>query len=180
MQEDRTTRNADNTKFASRANDTASWPASFGFGRAATDAEIKLWDEDIMPDGTGLPEGSGNVPAGKLIYLSKCAACHGNTGREGPQNVLVGVYGDTTKAKTIGNYWSYATTVFDYVRRTMPYTQPGSLSNDEVYALTAFLLNANGIIDSTVVLNRKNLAGIEMPARKLFVKDDRSGGPEIR
>ncbi len=160
--------------------DTANWPASFGFGRTATTEEIEAIDIDIMPDGTGLPSGSGNAFEGKIIYTVKCAACHGATGREGPFNRLVGPMGDTSKAKTIGNYWPYSTTVFDYIRRAMPQTAPGSLNDNEVYSLTAYLLYANKIIDSTVEISADNLAKIEMPAKKFFVKDDRHGGSEIR
>lgn len=165
---------------AGTIQDKKDWPESFGFGRAAAQKEIDSIDIDIMPDGKGLLPGSGNALTGKTIYTEKCTACHGPTGAEGPFAVLVGVKGDTTKAKTIGNYWPYATTIFDYIRRTMPLTSPGSLSNDEVYSLTAYLLHANKIIDSTMVLNARNLASIEMPAKKYFVNDDRQGGPEIR
>lgn len=160
--------------------DTTDYPASFGFGRVASAAEINALDIDILPDGTGLPAGSGTVGNGRNIYVVKCAACHGKTGREGPQNKLVGAMGDTTKAKTIGNYWPYASTIFDYIRRTMPYNQPGSLSNDEVYSLTAYLLYENRIIDSTVVMQKETLPAVKMPAQKLFVPDDRKGGPEVR
>ncbi len=160
--------------------DTTAWPVSFGFGRPATPAAIAALDISIQPDGKGLPAGSGNTPAGKAIYLMKCAACHGKTGVEGPAARLVGPMGDTTKAKTIGNYWPYATTLFDYTRRAMPYNAPGSLSADEVYSLTAFLLCANRVIDSNTVMTAKNLSDVVMPARQFFVPDDRKGGPEIR
>jgi mono/diheme cytochrome c family protein len=125
-------------------------------------------------------DGAGTVPEGRRIYAEKCAACHGKTGKEGPYNQLVGPAGDTTtRAKTIGNYWPYATTVFDYIRRTMPYNEPGSLSDEEVYSLTAYLLHANGIIDSALVLQKDNLPAVQMPAQHKFVPDDRRGGPEI-
>jgi mono/diheme cytochrome c family protein len=152
----------------------------FGFGRPATPKEVAAMDIAIRPDGRGLPPGSGKASAGRAVYLVKCAACHGKTGVEGPFARLVGPMGDTTKVKTIGNYWPYATTLFDYTRRAMPYNAPGSLTNDEVYGLTAFLLAANRIIDSGMVVNASNLPGIEMPAKKLFIPDDRKGGPEIR
>jgi cytochrome c len=152
----------------------------FGFGRPATPKEVAAMDIAIRPDGRGLPPGSGKALAGRAVYLVKCAACHGKTGVEGPFARLVGPMGDTTKVKTIGNYWPYATTLFDYTRRAMPYNAPGSLTNDEVYGLTAFLLAANRIIDSGMVVNAGNLPGIEMPAKKLFIPDDRKGGPEIR
>ncbi|MBE7170806.1 MAG: cytochrome c [Williamsia sp.] len=159
---------------------TSGWPARFGWGKPATDAEISALDIDVRPDGKGLPAGVGNAVEGKTVYLQKCAACHGLSGREGPQAQLVGSVDDTTKAKTIGNYWPYATTVFDYIRRTMPYNTPGSLTNEEVYNLTAFLLSANKIIDSTTRLDAATLPGVHMPAQKNFVPDDRHGGPEIR
>jgi S-disulfanyl-L-cysteine oxidoreductase SoxD len=169
--------------------DTIAWPASFGFGRRAAPQEIAALDLSIRPDGKGLPAGSGRVSAGWEIYKIKCAACHGRTGVEGPYSRLVGPMGDTTRArtpgdtsraKTIGNYWPYATTLFDYTRRAMPYNAPGSLSAEEVYHLTAFLLHANKIIDSNTVIDSKSLPGIVMPARQLYVPDDRHGGPEVR
>jgi mono/diheme cytochrome c family protein len=162
------------------STDTAAWPASFGFGRSAKPEEIAALDISIRPDGRGLPAGSGNTRSGRAIYLVKCAACHGKTGVEGPAARLVAPMGDTTKVKAIGNYWPYATTLFDYTRRAMPYNAPGSLSSDEIYSLTAFLLCANRIIDSNTVITAKNLPDVVMPARQFFVPDDRKGGPEIR
>lgn len=155
-------------------------PSRFGFGRAATVREIDSLNISITPDGKGLPVGSGNVAVGQVIYIAKCAACHGATGTEVSNNRLVAVFGDTVKAKTIGNYWPYATTVFDYIRRAMPYNAPGSLTNEEVYSLTAFLLWRNGIIDSTKVINAHNLAAVVMPAKALYINDDRRGGDEVR
>jgi S-disulfanyl-L-cysteine oxidoreductase SoxD len=155
-----------------------SWSERFGFGKAATPEKIAALDIDVRPDGKGLPAGSGTVAEGKQVYAAKCASCHGITGVEGPYNHLVS--GDTSKAKTIGNYWPYATTVFDYIRRAMPFTAPGSLTNKEVYDLTAFLLHANKLIDSATVINAQTLPKIEMPAKKLFVSDNRKGGAEIR
>jgi S-disulfanyl-L-cysteine oxidoreductase SoxD len=161
--------------------DSLVWPESFALGRMATTEEISRWDIDVSPDGKGLPAGSGNVQSGRILYAVKCASCHGRTGVEGPYNRLVTAKGDTTsKEKTIGNYWPYATTVFDYIRRTMPFSAPGSLTDEEVYSLTAFLLYANGIIDSTTVLNAETLPKVSMPAQQLFVPDDRQGGTEIR
>ncbi len=159
--------------------DTVRWPASFGLGRRATAAEIKAMDISVGPDGRGLPAGSGNVPAGRRLYAVKCAACHGITGVEGPSARLVAVMGDTTKAKAIGNYWPYATTLFDYIRRAMPYNAPGSLRDEEVYHVTAFLLHANSIIDSATIIDAQTLPRIVMPAARLFVPDNRHGGPEV-
>ncbi|MBS1567616.1 MAG: cytochrome c [Bacteroidetes bacterium] len=162
-------------------------PERFGYGRPAGAADIARWDIAVRPDGKGLPAGSGTVSTGRTIYQLKCAACHGleNT----PQNAKLlssalvsrennGV--PFTKTHTIGNYWPYATTLFDYVRRAMPYTAAGSLKNEEVYALTAYLLAANQVVDSAFVANAQTLPGTAMPAQKLFVPDDRKPGPEIR
>lgn len=162
--------------------DTLSQPAHFGFGRSATAAEIAALDIDVRPDGKGLPKGEGTAGEGKAIFQQKCAACHGATGSEGPNDRLV--VGDTTaggrRIKAIGNYWPYATTVFDYIRRAMPFNQPGSLTDEEVYSLTAYLLNANGLLAENAKLNAKTLPKIKMPARDRFVPDDRKDGPEIR
>jgi len=165
--------------------DSLKRPARFGFGRPATAQEIAVWDIDVRPDGKGLPSGQGDVKKGRILYAQKCAVCHGDDGREKPGVKLPGaaLVGDTSassKPKTIGNYWPYATTLFDYMRRAMPYNLPGSLSNGEVYSLTAYLLSANKIIKDDVVLDAKNLYKVVMPAKKLFIMDDRKGGPEIR
>lgn len=155
-------------------------PSRFGFGRTATAAEIDSINISIAPDGKGLPPGSGNAAAGRVIFLAKCAACHGETGAAPTPYRLVAAMSDSVRVKTIGNYWPYATTVFDYIRRAMPFNAPGSLSNEEVYHLTAFLLYRNRIIDSTLVLNAANLPQIVMPAKKYYVNDDRRGGDEVR
>lgn len=157
-------------------------PARFKFGRAARPEEIKAWDIDVMPDGRGLPAGTGHIKTGLLIYQSKCVSCHGNgdkTSLELPGGPL---YMDqpTEKTKTIGTYWPYATTIFDYVRRAMPYNAPGSLNNQEVYDLTAFLLFANKVIPENAVINQHTLPKIVMPAKKRYVTDNRRGGNEIR
>ena len=141
-------------------------PDRFGFGRPATRHEIDSEAIAIPPSGRGLPNGHGDSAAGAQIYKIKCAACHGAHGTEGPYQKLVG---DTGKTKTIGNYWPYATTVFDYVRRAMPLNAPGTLSPDEVYSLTAYLLSANKIISSAAILNARTLPEVQMPARNLFV-----------
>jgi mono/diheme cytochrome c family protein len=165
--------------------DSTKWPAKFGFGRTATAQEIIAWDIDVRPDGKGLPAGQGSTDAGKVLYITKCAVCHGANGTELPGVKLAGpaLVGDTTassKPKTIGNYWPYATTLFDYLRRTMPYNLPGSLTDNEVYSVTAYLLSANKIIKPEVILNAQNLPKIVMPAKKLFIFDDRKGGPEVK
>jgi hypothetical protein len=141
-------------------------PDRFGFGRPATQHEIDSEAIAIPPSGRGLPQGHGDSIAGAQIYKMKCAACHGAHGNEGPFQKLVG---DTGKTKTIGNYWPYATTVFDYIRRAMPLNAPGTLSSDEVYGLTAFLLTANKVISSKTILDARSLPAIQMPAKDLFI-----------
>ncbi len=169
----------EDVKTSQPAADTTGWPVRFGLGRPATAAEIGRLDHDVRPDGTGLPAGSGTAATGKAVYAAKCAACHGVTGVEGPHNRLV-ARADHAKEKTIGNYWPYATTLFDYIRRAMPYNAPGSMTDEEVYGVTAFLLRANGLLDSTAVLDAGTLPAVVMPARRRFVPDDRRGGPEVR
>lgn len=145
-------------------------PERFGFGRPATQHEIDSEAIAIPPDGRGLPVGYGDAATGVRIYKAKCAACHGPTGGEGPFQKLVG---DTGKIKTIGTYWPYATTVFDYIRRAMPLTAPGTLSNAEVYSLTAYLLCANKIIALQTRLDAATLSAIVMPAKNRFVDGSR-------
>jgi mono/diheme cytochrome c family protein len=142
-------------------------------GVEATPAEIAGWDVSIPPDGSGLPPGSGTPKAGEAIYTVKCMACHGERGAGLLNDRLVGGQGTLTSAapvRTIGSYWPYATTVFDYVRRAMPYPQPHSLTNDEAYALTAYLLNLNGIIAANAVMDAKTLPRVKMPNRDNFVR----------
>ena len=167
---------------------TAEWPGSFAIGRDATPGEIAVLNIDFGPDGAGAPPGSGSVAEGKLVYDAKCAACHGPTGQEGPNDRLVGrepgdafPFGQTRSVrKTVGNYWPYATTIFDYVNRTMPLSSPGSLTADEVYAATAYILFLNEIIPEDAVINAETLPAVVMPARDRFVPDNRVGGPEVR
>jgi mono/diheme cytochrome c family protein len=161
----------------------------YGLGAPATPEVIAAQDIDIGPAGAELPEGKGSVAEGAKVYGAKCASCHGMKG-EGiaPFPKLVGrdprdgfPFGrDPALVKTIGNYWPHATTLFDYVRRSMPFLQPGSLSNDEVYAVTAWLLAQNEIIPVNATLDAAMLKGIKMPARDRFVRDDRKGGAEVR
>lgn len=137
-----------------------------GLGVVATPEQVAGWSLSIFPDGTGLPEGSGTAETGAAIYAQKCVACHGPTGSEGPNDKLVGGHGSITSdapAKTVGSYWPYATTVFDFIRRAMPMTEPQSLSKDDVYALTAYLLALNEIIDSDEVMNAQTLPQVKMP-----------------
>jgi mono/diheme cytochrome c family protein len=173
------------------------FPARFGVGRSATPAEIAALDVDVTPDGHGLPAGSGTPAQGATVFAAKCAACHGAAGEgqvgappagQAAAPKLVGrdpregfPFGQDPKlVKTVGNYWPYATTVFDYVRRTMPITAPGTLTNNEVYAVVAFLLAQNEIIDKSAVLDSASLVAVKMPARDKFVVDDRKGGPVFK
>jgi cytochrome c len=130
--------------------------------------------------GAELPPGRGSVAEGAQLYAQQCAACHGATGREGPDPVVVGGQGSLASAQpvqTIGSFWPYATTVFDYIRRAMPFTAPGSLSDDQVYALTAFLLAANGVVPQDAILDRERLAAVRMPNRDGFTPDPRPPAP---
>ena len=143
-------------------------------GRPATAAEISGWDISVGPDGIGLPPGSGTPLKGAAVYEQKCQACHGAKGAGQPNDRLAGGHGtlaSKTPVRTIGSYWPYATTVFDYVRRSMPYTQPQSLSDDEVYALTAYLLSLNGVIGEDAQMNAQTLPQVKMPNRDGFVSD---------
>jgi cytochrome c len=156
-------------------------PATFGIGRPATPAEITALDIDVGPDGVGLPPGRGTAADGAPIFAARCASCHGKTGREGPNDVLVGrlpgdafpFSKDPRAPKTIGSYWPYATTVFDYIRRAMPPDRPGSLRDDEVYGLVAYLLSANELIAPDAVVDAASLPKVKMPARDHFVPDSR-------
>lgn len=155
-------------------------PSSYGLGRPATEAEIRAWDIDVSPSGDGLPPGRGTVKQGAAVFAKKCAACHGPTGVEGPRDRLVGGQGTLTTShpiKTIGSYWPYATTLFDYIRRTMPFSAPQSLTPDEVYSAVAWLLYRNGIVDERTVLDARTLPAVEMPNRRGFVPDPRPDLP---
>jgi cytochrome c len=144
-------------------------------GRPATPAEIVGWDISIPPDGTGLPPGSGTPEQGAIVYTQKCQSCHGEKGAGKPNDALVGGHGtltSTSPVRTIGSYWPYATTVFDYVRRAMPYTESNSLTAEEIYAVTAYLLQLNGIIGAHDVMNARTLPRVKMPNRVSFIVDD--------
>jgi hypothetical protein len=173
--------NAHAQRETSETNDT-DWPESFGLGRIATEREIDSLSIAIPPSGKGLPPGEGLALRGQLVYTHKCAACHGVTGTEGPQDVLVAtdaIFSDSKRAsKGIGNYWPYATTLFDYVRRAMPLNAPGSLSDQEVYDVTAWLLHQNGLITEKFILNSETLPAVEMPAKIYFTNDTRTGGAQ--
>lgn len=152
----------------------------YGFGREATAGEIAAWDIDVRADGKGLPEGHGSVAEGAKIFAEKCAACHGPKADRAapPIDALVGGQGTLVNAKpvkTVGSYWPYATTLFDFVRRAMPFNAPQSLSDAEVYALTAYILSLNKIVAPDTVLDAQNLATIKMPNRDGFETHDWRG-----
>ena len=141
-------------------------------GRVATPDEIATWDISIDPSGAGLPAGSGNAHQGAPIFATKCAGCHGETGGGKPNDALVGGAGSlaTDKpVKTVGSYWPYATTLFDYIRRAMPYPQPNSLGSDDVYALTAYILALNQLIGENDVMTAQTLPQVRMPNRDGFI-----------
>jgi cytochrome c len=149
---------------------------TYGVGRAPTAEELKALDIEVSPDGRGLPPGRGTAAEGQPIYAAQCARCHGATGREGPEAPLVGGIGSlATKQplKTVGSYWPYATTVWDYVNRAMPFDRPGTLTADQVYATTAYLLFINGIVKEHDVLDRESLPRVMMPNRDGFIPDSR-------
>ncbi|MET4256330.1 mono/diheme cytochrome c family protein [Bradyrhizobium sp. S3.12.5] len=147
---------------------------AYDFGRPATPGEIALWDIDVRPDGKGLPPGSGTVAQGKQVFTENCSGCHGDNGVGGLKDRLVGGQGTLASSnpiKTVGSYWPYATTLFDYIRRAMPYQAPGSLSNEDTYAVAAYLLSLNGILTADGKLDRDSLPKVKMPNRDGFVPE---------
>lgn len=141
-------------------------------GRVASPADIAAYDITADPNGDGLPPGSGTPLQGEAVYIAKCLSCHGEKGVNGPADRLVGgqgtLTGDQRPIKTIGSYWPYATSVFAYIRRAMPLAEPKSLSPDEIYAVTAYLLQLNGIIKESDVMNAATLPKVPMPNRDGF------------
>ena len=163
------------------------WPASlqaqeppvFGFGSSPTPEELGRFISPL-PDGRGLPDGSGSVERGRSVYESQCVACHGDQLQGGLGDRLIGgrdtlVQRDSIKApvKTVESYWPYATTLFDYIKRSMPLLEPGSMSNDDVYAVSAYILSKAGIVAPDATLDRQSLAKVKMPNRSGFVPDPR-------
>jgi S-disulfanyl-L-cysteine oxidoreductase SoxD len=145
----------------------------YDFGRPAAPNEIAGWDIDVSPDGAELPPGHGDVRQGEAIFAAKCASCHGAHGEGKPMDRLVGGMGtlrDEKPEKTVGSYWPYATTLLDYVRRAMPLNAPQSLTADEVYAVSAYVLFLNGIVSQDTTLDADNLANVKMPNRDGFVR----------
>jgi cytochrome c len=160
------------------AGATAVAAKPLGIGRVAAPEEIAGWDIDVRPDGRGLPAGKGTVKQGEPLYLERCAACHGEFGESsGRWPILMGGAGTLAShdpVKSIGSYWPYASTVIDYIRRSMPFGNAQSLTNDELYAITAYVLYLNDVIkDESFELNEKNLASIRLPNQSNFIDDDR-------
>ncbi|BAO93140.1 c-type cytochrome [Caballeronia cordobensis] len=155
--------------------------ASFdSLGSTPTEEQIAAWSIDIFPDGKGLPPGHGTITRGEQVYRSKCMSCHGDNlqGAYGP--ALMGGSGSLASEKplkTIGSYWPYATTVFDYIRRAMPFQAPQSLTNEEVYSVTAYLLRKNGVLPADATLDANTLKAVRMPNRDGFYVDDR---PDVK
>ena len=152
-------------------------PRSPALGAPVEAAQLTAWDISIPPSGAGLPSGSGSVKQGAVVYEQKCAACHGAKGTGKPADALAGGMGTLatkTPVRTVGSYWPYSTTLFDYVRRAMPITNPLSLTNDEVYAVSAYVLFLNGIVDEGAVMDATTLPHVKMPNRDGFVDEWRA------
>jgi mono/diheme cytochrome c family protein len=148
----------------------------YGIGRSATPAEIAGWNIDIDRYGNNLPSGSGTVSQGRNVFSQQCSACHGARGEGGVGDRLVGGRGTLATQepiRTVGSYWPYAPTLFDYIRRAMPQNAPQSLSNEDVYAVSAYILNLNGLLPADATLDPKTLSAIEMPNRNGFIDDPR-------
>jgi cytochrome c len=152
-------------------------PGYYGYGKPATESEIAGWDIDIRPDGKGLPEGSGSVEDGEWVYEEKCAECHGSFGEGvGRYPALAGGEGtltDDRPHKTVGSFWPHASTLWDYIHRAMPYTAPESLEDDEVYALVAYVLYLNDLVEDDFVLDRETFSDVVLPNNPNFIRDNR-------
>jgi len=148
----------------------------YGYGKPATENQIAGWDIDVRPDGMGLPEGSGSVDEGMSVFEAQCTSCHGAFG-EGMGRFPKLAGGDGSLAqdrpeKTVGSFWPYASTLWDYIHRAMPFFAPQSLTDDEVYALTAYVLNLNYIVDSDFIANKETLPQVNMPNKDGFTWED--------
>src|SRR6201990_1117489 len=166
---------------AALAGVTSAQPQSpYGIGRPATPAEIAGWNIDIDREGHNLPPGSGTVSQGREVYDQQCAACHGAKGEGGLGDRLVGGQGTpatANPARTVARHWPWAPTLFDYIRRAMPQNAPQSLSNDDVYAVSAYVLNLNGLLSADAILDARTLSAIKMPNRGMFTGDPR---PDVK
>ena len=151
-------------------------PGHYGYGTPATPEQIAGWDIEARPDGAGLPPGSGSVAKGTEVYAAQCTACHGTFGEgEGRYPKLAGGEGTLTKERpepTVGSYWPFAVTLWDYINRAMPFQSPHSLPADDIYALTAYVLNINNIVDNNFVADRDSLPKVKMPNHDSFVWQD--------
>lgn len=150
--------------------------ADKGLGRIVTDAELAAWNIDVFPDGTGLPPGEGSVEKGKAIYANSCLSCHGAKLEGGLGPALTGGAGSLATAKpqkTVGSYWPYSSTLFDYIRRAMPFQAPQSLSNEDVYSVSGYILHMNGLMAPDAIVNAKTLIAVKMPNRNGFYVDNR-------
>ena len=160
---------------------TAAQTQRFNLGRPATPEEIRELDISVAPDGSGLPRGSGTVAQGRNVYQTLCANCHGDRGQGVTEYPALAGGQGTLRSKnpvrTVGSYWPYATTVWDYIHRKMPYPRPGTLTPDETYAVTAFILYLNGIVDEEAELNQATLPRVKMPNRNGFCGDPRPDVP---
>ena len=153
---------------------------SYGAGRAATDEDIRPWNIDVSATGEGLPPGSGTAKRGAQIYAAKCAVCHGATGTEGPKDKLVGgknTLNTPKPVRTVGSYWPYASTLYDYINRAMPFNAPGSLTPEEIYSVVAWLLFKNEIVPEDAVIDAQTLPKVKMPNRDGFIPDPRPDVP---
>jgi cytochrome c len=150
---------------------------NYGIGHAATPEQIAGWDIDVRPDGSGAPSGHGSVKEGEKVYMDKCAACHGEFGESAgrwPQLAQgKGTLASSDPVKTVGSYFPYLSIVFDYIRRAMPFGAAQSLTNDELYAVTAYVLNLNDIVDDKFVLSKQTWGQVKMPNQDGFFDDDR-------
>jgi S-disulfanyl-L-cysteine oxidoreductase SoxD len=150
----------------------ASWAETPNLGKPIDEAAIAAWDISILPDGTGLPKGSGTPAQGVPTFAEKCAACHGDNGKGGEAAALVSdreLAGISAAQKTIRNFWPYSTTIFDFIRRAMPAQMPHSLTDDEVYALTAYILAENKLIGANDMMDAQSLPKVKMPNRDNFI-----------
>jgi len=159
----------------------ASAQSRYGIGHAATPAQVAAWDLDVSPDGRNLPVGQGSVLRGREVFANQCAACHGARGEGGSLGDKLaggqGTLATPTPVRTVGSYWPYATTLFDYVRRAMPLNAPQSLSNEDVYAVSGYVLFLNGLVAEDTIVSAKTLTQLKMPNRDGFVVDPR---PDVR
>lgn len=165
---------------AQTKNDT---PRNYGIGRVATPEQIAGWDIDIRPDGQGAPSGRGSVKDGEKVYMDKCAACHGEFGESAGRWPQLAQGKDTLAShdpvKTVGSYFPYLSSVFDYIRRAMPFGDSESLTNDELYAVTAYVLNLNDIVDDKFVLSKETWGKVKVPNQGGFLDDDREKTEKI-